>query len=194
MSTTHESTRDRLLSATLALLQDGSGSAVRMSDIARKAGISRQALYAHFPSRADLLAAATHRLDDQLNSDSRLAASRAAPTGKARLDAFVEAWTGYVPMIYGPARAFLDMERSDAEAYEVWQKRMDDMWEGCEAAIQALARDGDLTSAFPPETATDLLWTLLTVPNWENLTQRRDWSQSDYATQIKTAAHRLFLR
>ena len=57
----------------------------------------------------------------------------------------------------------------------------------------ALERDGDLAPEFDPATAADLLWSLLTVPNWENLTQRRDWSQAHYAQTMKTAAHRLFL-
>ncbi|MEZ5715130.1 MAG: TetR/AcrR family transcriptional regulator [Paracoccaceae bacterium] len=150
-------TRTRILVATLDLLSSGDGNAVRMSDIAKRAKVSRQALYMHFKTRAELLEQATYYHDHVLNSDARLAASRAAPTGAERLEAFVTAWADYIPKIYGPARAFLDMERHDPEARAAWAKRMEDMREGVEAAIRALERDGDLGLGPSPDTATDLL-------------------------------------
>ena len=51
----------RILDAALALLREGGP--VRMSDIAKAAGVSRQAVYLHFPTRAQLLIAAARRLD-----------------------------------------------------------------------------------------------------------------------------------
>lgn len=193
-STPHPTdTRSRILTATLDLLSSGDGNAVRMTDIAKRAKVSRQAVYMHFNNRAELLEQATHYLDQVLDTDARLAPSRAAATGRARLDAFVAAWADYIPEIYGPARAFLDMERHDAEAAAAWAKRMEDMREGCEAAIRALAADGDLAPGLNPDSATDLLWTLLTIPNWEHLTQTRGWSQDRYRRDILIAARRLCL-
>ena len=81
-------TRSRILEAAWKLLEDGAGSEVRMSDIAKKAGISRQAVYLHFPKRADLLIAVTRYIDEANEVDARLAASRGAATGVERLDVF----------------------------------------------------------------------------------------------------------
>ncbi len=54
MSSENSETRDRILDAAWTLLEEKAGSGVRMSDIARQAGISRQAVYLHFASRTEL--------------------------------------------------------------------------------------------------------------------------------------------
>jgi len=191
-------TRDRILQATLDLLEAGPsdpkrGAGVRMTDIARAAGISRQALYLHFPTRADLLIAATHHLDAIKGSDDRLAPSRAAATGLERLDAFIEAWGAYIPEVYGVGKALMAMSDSDEAADTAWRQRMQDMREGCEAAIEDLDRDGMLALAFTREQATDLLWTMLSIRSWESLTIDCGWSQSDYTRSLKHAARRIFV-
>ncbi len=185
-------TYDRIVAAALHLLSSGAGGAVRLSDVAKKAGVSRQAIYLHFNSRADLLIAATKALDQKLDLDGMLRASRTARTGRARLDAFVLAWCTYLPQIYCVARPLLDMAPKDAEASAAWAKRMSDMREGCEAAILALAEDGDLTPRLDTETATDLLWSILSVSNWENLVLIREWPQEQYQDQMVETARRLF--
>ena len=124
MSREKSETRNRILQSAWKLLEAGSGGDVRMSDIAKKAGISRQALYLHFPNRADLLVATTRYLDEVKDIDARLAASRSACTGAERVDAFIEAWGNYIPEIYGVAKALLVMKDSDQEAKLAWNDRM----------------------------------------------------------------------
>jgi AcrR family transcriptional regulator len=81
MSSENPDTRTRILESAWKLLEAGGGSEVRMSDIAKDAGISRQAVYLHFPKRADLLIATTRYIDEVNDIDARLAASRGAATG-----------------------------------------------------------------------------------------------------------------
>lgn len=192
MSSPNPDTRKRILQATADLLSEGGGAGVRMSDIAKRAGISRQAVYLHFANRADLLIATTFYVDELKNTAARLAPSRAAKTGTERLDAFIEAWAAYLPEIYPIGKALIVMSPTDEEARSAWAQRMQDMREGCEAAINALKRDGDLSPGTPAQ-ATDLLWTLLLLPNWEHLTQTCGWSQKQYLKHIKSAARRLFV-
>ncbi|MCK5747195.1 TetR/AcrR family transcriptional regulator [Oricola sp.] len=186
-------TRSRILEAAWKLLEDGAGGEVRMSDIAKKTGISRQAVYLHFPSRADLLIAVTRYIDEANEIDARLAASRRAKTGVERLDAYIEAWGNYIPEIYGVGKALMAMQETDSEARMAWEGRMLAVREGCEAAVAALARDGALSPAIEEEKATDLLWTLLSVRNWEQLTLECGWSQEDYVEEMKRAARKTLL-
>lgn len=186
-------TRTRILRATLDLLESGQTAKLRMADIARAAGVSRQALYLHFANRTELLADATRYQDDALGTPRRLAPSRTAATGTERLDAFVAAWTAYVPEIYPAARALLALYDSDAEAAAAWDERMADMREGCEAAVQALARDGMLAPGFTEAAAADMLWALLSVRNWELLVKRRGWSQKTYEATLLASARKLFV-
>jgi AcrR family transcriptional regulator len=187
-----ENTRTKILQAALDLLFAKDGAGTRMSDVAKQAGVSRQAVYLHFDNRADLLIAATHYLDEQLDTDTRLAPSRTAHSGAERLNAFVTAWGNYIPEIYGVAKALIAMENTDAAATAAWRKRMQDMREGCEAAISALKNDGALSSCFTPDEATDVLWNLLSVRSWEHGTIICGWSQEKYIKITTVTAHRLF--
>ncbi|MEX0338347.1 MAG: TetR/AcrR family transcriptional regulator [Arenibacterium sp.] len=191
MSSEKNPTRSRIIQATRDLLEDGSGSAVRMSDIAKRAGISRQALYLHFPNRADLLVAAARHVDETANIDARLLASRNADSGQERLAAFVAAWGNYIPVIYGMAKAFWAMMDHDEEARVAWHDRMRAMKEGCTAAVLALENDGDLSSVLTVEEASDLLWVLLSVRNWEQFRFECGWTQDAYLRHIQYSAERI---
>jgi len=193
MSSRNPETRQRILRAALELLESGQGEGVRMSDIAKRAGITRQALYLYFGTRADLLVAITRYLDEIKRTEERLGPSRAAQTGTERLDAFIEAWGGYIPEIYGVAKALLAMKDTDAAAAKAWKQRMWDMREGCEAAIDALERDGMLSPNHSPDQATDILWTMLSVRNWEQLTVECGWPQERYVRTLKSLARRVFV-
>ncbi|MEO1001271.1 MAG: TetR/AcrR family transcriptional regulator [Pseudomonadota bacterium] len=192
MSSTPADTRTRILGATLSAL--AGGEAARVADIAKAAGISRQALYLHFPTRADLLIAAARHLDALRDVDARLAESRAAATGQARLDAFVAAWGAYIPEIHGVATALRALQDRDAAARAAWDDRRAAIRDGCAAAVAALARDGALAPEFSDEEATDLLAALLSVETWEALVPGAGWSQERFIAAMQAAAARLIVQ
>lgn len=165
-----------------------------MADIAREAGISRQALYLHFGARSDLLRATTLYIDELHGVDRRLAASRAANRGVDRLSAFIDAWGNYMPHIQGVARALLAMQETDPDAAAVWAERMNDMREGCAAAIDALANDADLHDDWQTDVATDLLWTNLSFRNWDYLRSACGWTQDEYIQRMQYQARSTFVK
>ena len=187
MSSEQNTTKTRILETTWKLLESG-GRGVRMSDIAKAAGISRQALYLHFPNRAELLVATTRHVDTVKDVDARLRRSRSASSGIERLHAFIEAWSGYIPEIHGLSVALRAMRASDQAAADAWDDRMQAVRHGCAAAVRAVAEDRVLNPNLTEETATDLLWTLLSVENWEHLIQECGWSQKTYEQSIKDVA------
>lgn len=71
---------------------------------------------------------------------------------------------------------------TDEDAAQAWDARMADMRQGCAAVVTALAQDGDLT--MDETAATDLLWTLLTIPTWEHLTRLCGWTQERYLDEV----------
>ncbi|EEA94119.1 TetR/AcrR family transcriptional regulator [Pseudovibrio sp. JE062] len=185
MSSQNIPTRDRILKSTWQLLEAGNGNAVRMSDIAKAAKISRQALYLHFPNRADLLTATTRYLDEVHDIDAKLAKSRSAASGTERLEAWVETWGNYIPTIFGVAKALMAMQETDEEAAAAWEDRILAIRDGCEKAVQALKADGKLTDKMSEEEATDLLLTLLSVRNWEQLRITCNWTQDRYIDMMQ---------
>ena len=193
MSSEKNPTRTRILKASWKLLEEGGGADVRMSDIAKAAGISRQALYLHFPTRAELLVETTRYLDEFYDIQGQLAATRAAVTGRDRLREWVAVWGDYIPKVYGISKALLAMKDSDAEVAAAWQDRMQAVREGCAAAVAALRRDAILSPDLSETQATDLLWTLLSVRTWEHLRQECGWSQESYLAEMQRAATRLLI-
>lgn len=188
MSSKNIPTRNRILKSTLNLLESGEGNAVRMSDIAKAAKISRQALYLHFPNRAELLVAATRYLDEINDVEAKLVESRNAPTGVARLNAWIDMWGNYIPVMYGVGKALWAMMDSDAEARSAWDDRMAAVRHGCAAAIRSLKQDGHLSDNLTEDEATDFLWTLLSVRSWELLCIECGWSQDRYIAVMKDMA------
>jgi AcrR family transcriptional regulator len=194
MSSENIETRTRILEATVRMLEKHSGRGVRMGDIAKETGISRQAVYLHFASRTELLVGATRYLDEKLDVDSRLAPSRGATLGVERLALYIESWGNYIPDIYGVAKALMLAQDTDEAAAAAWKDRMAAMRDGCRAAIEALHSDGTLAADWTPKKATDALWTMLLVPNWEALTIDCGWSTKQYIRWMKTVAERTFVK
>ncbi|MEO0412214.1 MAG: TetR/AcrR family transcriptional regulator [Pseudomonadota bacterium] len=188
MSSENLHTQTKILNAALNLLQQGPAAKTRMSDIAKAAGISRQAVYLHYPSRADLMIAAARHLDQVKEVDARLADSRAATSGAQRLRSFIDAWGHFMPEIWGLAKAFLAMRETDEAAAAAWDDRMQAVRHGCQAAVSALDQDDQLSSAVTVKQGTDLLWALLSIETWRRLTHDCGWSQAAYIDHITRLA------
>jgi hypothetical protein len=52
--------------------------------------------------------------------------------------------------------------------------------ERCRLTIEALDRDGILAPEWSGDEAVDLMWTMLSIRNWEQLTIECGWSQDRY--------------
>jgi AcrR family transcriptional regulator len=156
--------------------------------------VSRQAVYLHFGSRTELMVAATHYGDEVHGLDQRLQRYRQAASGVEKLQAFVEFWGNYLPEIYGIATALLTMRETDEAAAAAWNDRMATVREACTSVVEDLQRDGTLAPEWSADKAIDLLWTLLSVRNWEQLTRECGWSAEQYIEWMQTLLRRTLLR
>jgi AcrR family transcriptional regulator len=187
-------TKDRILEATRRLMEERRGQGVRMRDIADAAGISRQAVYDHFGSRAKLLVATTHYVDEVRGLRERRRRFQAATSGVERLEAYVEFWGNYIPEVYGMARALLAVRETDEAAAAAWDDRMGAVRESCRITIEALQRDGMLATEWSLDEAVDLMWTMLSIRNWEQLTIECGWSTSRYVGRMQKLLKRALVR
>ncbi|MEP2978878.1 MAG: TetR/AcrR family transcriptional regulator [Lentilitoribacter sp.] len=195
MSREKNETRQKILDSTLKLLEKSSvGKEVRMSDIAKDAGISRQAVYLHFPTRADLLIAVTYRLDEIYDAAGRLVKPTNAKTGILRLEAYIEAWFGYLPLIYGVVKAMMDMRDQDDAAKEAYDLRMQHIRNACETTILALKNEDQLQAHLTTEVATDILWTMLSIPTWEQYRFQCGWTAQECIQRTQTSAKAVLLK
>jgi AcrR family transcriptional regulator len=185
MSSKESETRKKILAETWRLMVEGRGHEVRMTDIAKAAGISRQAVYLHFSTRTELMVATTHYVDEVRGLNERLSRYEAATTGIEILEEYVEFWGNYIPEIYGIAKALIAVYDTDEAAAAAWDDRMNAVRSGCRNTIDALIRDEMLASDWSRDEAIDFFWTMLSVNNWELLTKVCGWSRSEYIERMK---------
>jgi AcrR family transcriptional regulator len=178
-------TNAKIIANAAKLLLESHGEGVRMADIARASGVSRQAVYLHFPSRGELMIAAVRHLDDVYGLHERLKGFREARTGIEILEAFIEFWGNYIPKIYGVAKALMAARDSDEAAAEAWKDRMDSVRSGCRRTIETIEHEGDLSPDWTVDEAVDLMWTVLSIENWERLTIECGWSNDQYVDRLK---------
>jgi AcrR family transcriptional regulator len=190
-------TRERILRATWRLLEERRGQNVRLEDVARAANVSRQAVYLHFGSRTTLFVETARYADESLKLMERIREACDAETGVVAIEAYVRFWAGYVPDIYGLAKALLILRETDEAAAAAWNDRMTALRDGCLTILRQVNRDGapaiQLAWPWTIETAADYFYATLSIPTWESLTIERGWSSEEYIKRVTLAVKRALL-
>ena len=194
MSSGDPETRRRILKETRRLMENRRGKDVRLEDIARAAEVSRQAVYLHFGSRAGLLTATARYLDETLDHPGRTVKIFGAQDGVEALDALIEFWAGYIPDIYGLAKALFSARESDKAAASAWDDRMAAFYDKCQHIVSLLARDDLLAPEWSIKTATDYVWAVLAILTWEDLTMKRGWTQDEYVRYMQMTLKRALVK
>ena len=193
MSSDQIDTRTKILQASLDLFEAQPAKLPRMSDIAKAAGISRQALYLHFDSRTKLLIETTRYQDQTLNVDGHFAYARGSTSGRECLDTFIAAWCSYIPKVWSLARPILQLSATEPEAKAAMDQRLADVREGFDNVIRALAEDQEFPDGLDVERATDAVSMLMWFPNWAFLTIEKGWSQEQYAAMMRAMTYAILL-
>ena len=162
------STRERILDAAREITER-QGAAPTMSALARAVGISRQALYLHFPDRTQLLLALVARVDEkeQLQAGRGAVAQAADAAGAIRAWARMQAWRN--PKIAAAARALNDTRHADPAAAAAWADRTGNRMRGAISITERLRAEGRLDPAWTTIEAAALLWELTSFRLWDNL-------------------------
>lgn len=193
MSSGDPETRKRILAETYRLLAGERRLEVRLEDVAKAAGISRQAVYLHFHNRTELLIATARYVDENHEIEKKLAGFRQAKGGLKTLHAYVDFWGNYIPEIYGLAKVLMVTRETDQAAAAAWDDRMKALREGCRCVVQCLEREHLLRPGWKTEDAIDFMWGMLSIPLWENLTIDKGWSQQKYLDRMKTELELVFI-
>ena len=181
------STRTRILD-TARELTEKHGTAPTMSALARAVGISRQALYLHFPDHATLLLALVAYIDEQEQLQDGIAAVRQAPdaAGSIRAWARLQAW--HNPKIAALARALDDSRHTDPAASAAWADRTGNRMRGAISIIERLRAEGRLHPTWTTTEAAALLWELTSFHVWDDLVNDAQIAPDRYTEIITTAA------
>lgn len=179
-------TRAALLDATRAILEDQGFEDLTMAAVAEHAGVSRRAVYLHFSSRAALV----DSLFQHIGQTEGLAESTGrvweAPNAVAALDEWARHVARYHSRLLAVTRAIERVRREDADAARHWQRVVRAQLSNCRKLARWLEEEGSLASSWTIDTATDMLWALISTDMIEGLLVERRWSRKRLASHLST--------
>ena len=181
------STRERILDAARELTEK-QGAAPTMSALARAVGISRQALYLHFPDRAQLLLAFVAYHDDREQLQAGIAAVQQAADAAGAIRAFARMQAGRNPKIAAAARALDGTRHTDPAAAAAWADRTGNRMAGAISVIERLRAEGRLDPTWTTTEAAALLWELTSFRVWDDLVNDAQIAPDRYVEIITAAA------
>jgi AcrR family transcriptional regulator len=182
------STRERILLCARDLVEQSDGAAPNMTAIAAAVGISRQALYLHFPDRAALLVALVDYVDEREDLQVGIDAINAAPDAVGKLRAFIDMQAWRNPRIAPLGRALDHARRGDPPSARAWQDRADRRLGALTKMTEQLRAEGRLDPSWGITEAAALLSELTSFRVWDDLVSDSKLAPSRYTEIVAAAA------
>lgn len=189
MSTRKERTRERILKATLELLLEHGFQGFSLEKVARAAGITRQAVYLHFKSKAKLLEALVVYIplaSGEQPIDELPAAS--AMTDVVRFTA------RYLPRIDRFVRLIHAVRGDVPEAAAAWRRRAQTLRQRSRKIVAKMAEEGLLADGWSVQEAADVFWAVAGWPVYEYLVMDLGWSPRRYERAIEKLTRAAFIK
>lgn len=166
---------------------------VGLEEVARDAGVSRQALYLHFKSKAELLVATAQYNHEMVGVDEILRPVSEAKTALEALDAGIAAYVTIQPQIYDVASVVYATRRSDQAAEAAWQDRIAFRRANIRQGMERLQAEGILADGWPVDEAADFAWALLSTHTYEYLVVERRWPMDQFLSRLQTILRRILV-
>jgi AcrR family transcriptional regulator len=187
-------TRVALLEAARAILERDGAEALTMTSVAEAAGVTRRAAYLHFGSRGALVGALFDHLAAAEGLSDSLARVWSAPDAGAALDAWATHLADYHPRLLAVDRAVEQARHRDPDAAAHRRRVVAEKLRSCRRLARRLAQDGRLAAPWTVESATDMLFALVSSDLMEALMVDRRWSRARLATHLNVLFRGTFLR
>jgi len=177
-------TRTALLAAAHAILKDEGFEGLTFTAVAERAGVTRRTVYLHFPHRIDLVG----ELFEYIAGVEGLAESMqrvwTAPDAVSALQEWARHLARYHPRMLAVDRAVQRVWRVDPEAAAHRQKVVAAKLANCRRLAEWLDEEGRLALGWTRESATDMLFALISSDMIEALIADRRWSRKRLAEQL----------
>jgi len=184
-------TRQRILDTCGELLIER-GAELRLQEVAKRAGVSRQALYLHFGDREGLILALVRRMDETLELSERLAHVYSARSGRELLERAMRLTTEFWRQVAPVASVLVGTQQDDA-LREAWRDRMTFRRGTFRRMAEQLERLGELASSWDIDEAADLLYAVTHFDSWRELTGELGWSDDHYVHAMSELLGRALL-
>jgi AcrR family transcriptional regulator len=172
-------TRTQILEAARALFEELGYYGAGLEAVAKKAGVSRQAIYLHFPSKAELLTALhLHVFDTDVVPALRRHPITDAMSGLDVLDATIAVDVEIVARVWRIHESLTVARRQHPEVDQTLIPREEEHYEGLLDVGRRLERDGALPPTMPVGLFADMLWGLMNIGTYRNLVIERGCHRS----------------
>ena len=193
MSSRNVDTRQRILAAARSLIEEGRTD-VGLGEIGRRAGISRQAVYLHFASRAQLLTEVVTWVEEQADLGALLDPVWNASTGEEALHALIEAGAAFEPQTHALNRVAERARDQDPTVAAIIAERMQRRLDGMRTVIARIAAEGRLAPGWDIDTATAFVWALTAPSTFHLLVVERGWTPEHWARYTHKLLHDALVR
>ena len=193
MSSGDPGTREKILHAARTLIEERPGGYVRLSDIGRLAGVSRQAVYLHFSSRAQLLQELADWIDESERVAELLQWAIDAATPAEVLDRITVVHATHRPKVSAVASALDRAILENEDVAHVWRQRLEERGKLAARAIQRASEAGALSPDWTEAEAADFVASLTSFRTWKELTGDYKWSAERYQRTMSRALRETLL-
>lgn len=177
-----ETTKDRILDAVGEAI--GGGGKLTYGAIARQAGLSRQTLYAHYPTMGTLLAAFADRARDRAGAEELAAPILGAATALDALDALVDFHLDFTPRVMKALMAVERERANDASVERAYLARPTSRRQLVHHVMTRLSAEGVMDQTWSSDSATDLVERLISATTTHELLVVRGWSPDDLRKRL----------
>ena len=179
-------TRTQILEAARAMFEELGYNGAGLGAIAKMAGVSRQAIYLHFPSKAELLTALHLHIfaTDVVPALERYPITDAM-TAMDALDATIAVDVEVASKVWRIHEALATARRQHPEVEETLRPREEDHYGELLSLGRRLKREGALPPKLRIGRFADMLWGLVNVGTYRSLVIERGWSLDDYQRWVR---------
>jgi AcrR family transcriptional regulator len=181
-----EETRAAILDAARGLFETHGFHAVGLEAVAKRAGVSRQAIYLHFDSKQALLDALHLHVNAQ-DVEPEMRKVWVAPDALAGLDAFVAATAAAVPRFLRIFQALESASRVETVAATTFEPPRTGRRADCLRMATWLDDEGLLAPGLKRRDAGDILYNLASVWSYESLVVVCGWSPRRWTAWTRDA-------
>jgi len=177
-------TRKHILEATWELVEQR-GSAFKITEVAKHASVSRQAVYLHFGDRSRLLVALVDHIDKSLGSVKLRENVFGAPSGVEALRRWVDTMSWYTAKIDRITEVLEASQYEDPDLAIAWRNRMNRRRDLLRYQIaERLDREGQLAVGWSAKTAAEIIYVVTMPGPWRELTRELGWTPTEYSDHI----------
>lgn len=177
-------TRAALLAAAHAILEEQGFEALTMTAVADRAGVTRRAVYMHFPTRAELVGAIFDYVAEVEGLDESLESVWAAPDAVSALDEWAAHLARYHPRLLAVDRALQRVWQDDPDAAAHRARVVAEKLSNCRRLARRVADEARLADGWTTESAADMLFALVASDVIEALIVDRRWSRQRLARHL----------